>query len=81
MDALTVRSIARAAGVSPHTIRYYERLGLLAPPARSDSGYRLCDPGLVDRVRFIRGAKRVGLRLQDIGELLDIRSADCITTA
>jgi len=72
MSALTVTSIAHAAGVSPHTIRYYERLGLLPVPARSDNGYRLYDPALVDRLRFIRGAKRVGLRLQEIGELLDI---------
>src|SRR6266536_2699671 len=72
MSALTVTSIAHAAGVSPHTIRYYERLRLLPVPARSDSGYRLYDPALVDRLRFIRGAKRVGLRLQEIGELLDI---------
>src|SRR6266536_6340319 len=72
MSALTVTSIAHAAGVSPHTIRYYERLRLLPVPARSDGGYRLYDPALADRLRFIRGAKRVGLRLDDIAELLEV---------
>lgn len=72
MSTLTVSELAHKADISPHTVRYYERLGLLPTPGRSDSGYRLYDPSLVDRIRFIRGAKRVGLRLQDIGQLLEI---------
>ncbi len=72
MSTLTVSELASKAHISPHTIRYYERVGLLPAAPRSDSGYRLYDPALVDRLRFIRGAKRVGLRLQEIGELLDI---------
>ena len=72
MSGLTVSELARQADISPHTVRYYERVGLLPAAPRDDSGYRLYDPALVDRLRFIRGAKRVGLRLQDINELLDI---------
>jgi DNA-binding transcriptional MerR regulator len=67
-----VSDVAHAAGVSPHTVRYYERVGLLPSPARSDSGYRLYDPASVDRLRFIRGAQHVGLRLDDIAELLEV---------
>jgi DNA-binding transcriptional MerR regulator len=72
MDGLTVSRLAREAGISPHTVRYYERRGLLPAPVRSDGGYRVYDPALVDRLRFIRGAKRVGLRLDDIADLLEV---------
>jgi DNA-binding transcriptional MerR regulator len=72
MDGLTVSGLAHQAGISPHTVRYYERRGLLPLPVRSEGGYRVYDPALVDRLRFIRGAKRVGLRLDDIAELLEV---------
>jgi DNA-binding transcriptional MerR regulator len=72
MKGLNVSGLAREAGISPHTIRYYERRGLLPVPVRSDGGYRVYDPALVDRLGFIRGAKRVGLRLDDIAELLEV---------
>jgi DNA-binding transcriptional MerR regulator len=55
------------------TIRYYEREGLLPPPDRTASGYRAYDEDAVERLRFIKGAQRIGLRLQEIKELLDIR--------
>jgi DNA-binding transcriptional MerR regulator len=61
MAQLTVSDLARQAGVSPHTVRYYDRVGLLPTPGRSASGYRLYSPHLVERLRFIRGAKHLGL--------------------
>jgi DNA-binding transcriptional MerR regulator len=54
-------------------LRYYERVGLLEPVGRSESGYRLYDEGSIDRLRFIKGLQRMGLRLGDIKELLDVR--------
>jgi DNA-binding transcriptional MerR regulator len=72
MSPLTVSGLARKAGISPHTVRHYERVGLLPAASRSGGGYRLYDAAILDRLRFIRGAKRVGLRLQDIAELLDV---------
>jgi DNA-binding transcriptional MerR regulator len=71
--ALRVGQLADAVGVAPDTIRYYERAGLLPPPARSPAGYRAYAPGAVDRLRFIQGAQRLGLRLREIRDLLDIR--------
>jgi DNA-binding transcriptional MerR regulator len=68
----TISAIARQAGVSPDTLRYYERLGLVAPAQRMANGYRRYDPDVVDRVRLIKGAQRTGLRLGDIKELLEI---------
>ena len=70
---LRVAELARAAGVAPDTIRYYERAGLLPPPDRTPAGYRAYDPSMLDRLRFIQGAQRLGLRLRDIRDLLAIR--------
>jgi DNA-binding transcriptional MerR regulator len=70
---LRVAELADAVGVAPDTIRYYERAGLLAPPARTPAGYRAYDPGVVERLRFIQGSQRLGLRLRDIRDLLAIR--------
>jgi DNA-binding transcriptional MerR regulator len=68
--ALTVSALADQAGLSADTVRYYERVGLLPEPARSAAGYRLYDQAAVGRLRLIKGAQRAGLRLRDIGELL-----------
>ncbi|MCU1620299.1 MAG: Transcriptional regulator, MerR family [Modestobacter sp.] len=70
---LRVAELARAVGVRTDTIRYYERVGLLPPPARTATGYRDYDAGAVDRLTFIQGAQRLGLRLVDIGHLLTVR--------
>jgi len=68
-----VSKLAEQVGTSADTVRYYERIGLLAEPDRSPSGYRLYGEDAVERVRFIKRAQRFGLRLEDIGELLEIR--------
>ncbi len=70
---MRVAELADAVGMSPDTIRYYERVGLLPPPARTPAGYRAYDGGALDRLRFIQGAQRLGLRLREIAELLAIR--------
>lgn len=70
---LRISEIAESVGVSPDTIRYYEREGLLPAPARSVSGYRQYDLGVTGRLRFIKGAQAFGLRLSEIRELLEIQ--------
>jgi DNA-binding transcriptional MerR regulator len=70
---LRVAELAAAVGVSADTVRYYERAGLLPEPARTASGYRSYDAGAVDRLRFIQGGQRLGLRLADIRDLLAVR--------
>ncbi len=70
---LRVAELAAAAGMPPDTVRYYERAGLLPPPERTPAGYRNYDAGAVDRLRFIQGAQRLGLRLADIRDLLAVR--------
>ncbi|HZN17616.1 MAG TPA: heavy metal-responsive transcriptional regulator [Micromonosporaceae bacterium] len=70
---LRVAELAEAAGLTPDTVRYYERAGLLPPPARTPAGYRAYDTSAVDRLRFIKGAQRLGLRLRDVADLLAVR--------
>jgi DNA-binding transcriptional MerR regulator len=71
--ALTISDLAAEAGLRPDTVRYYERVGLMPAPARTTGDHRRYDALAVDRIRFIRGAQRLGLRLADIRDLLAVR--------
>lgn len=70
---LTVGQLASRAAVRTDTIRYYERRGLLPPPRRTDGDHRRYGAADVDRLLFIRGAQRLGLRLDEIRDLLAVR--------
>ncbi len=70
---MTVAVLARRTGVSTDSVRYYERLGLLPEPPRTASGYRRFNEDAVDRLHFIQGAQRLGLRLREIADLLMVR--------
>ena len=63
---LTVSSLGARVGLSADTIRYYERIRLLPQARRSPAGYRLYEEDAVERLRFIKGAQRFGLRLEEI---------------
>jgi DNA-binding transcriptional MerR regulator len=67
--------MAARAGISPDSLRHYERLGLLPPPARNSSGYRLYSPAAVERLQLIRSAVRVGFSLRQLAEFLAERQA------
>jgi DNA-binding transcriptional MerR regulator len=70
---LRVAELAAEVGVAADTVRYYERAGLLPAPARTPAGYRMYDGSAVERIQFIQGAQRLGLRLREIADLLAIR--------
>lgn len=55
------------------TIRYYETLGLIEAKMRTEGGFRLFSPATVHRLGFIKRAQKLGLSLQEIGEILQIR--------
>ena len=67
---MTIGRVANAAGVSIDAIRFYERQGLIAAPRRNFSGYRNYSDDVLDRLRFIGDAKRLGFTLKEIKELL-----------
>lgn len=64
--------VARAAGVNPQTLRYYQRRGLLAEPDRLESGYRAWDDNAVRTVRFVKHAQQLGFSLEEIASLLEL---------
>ena len=67
-----IGQLAKQTGVSPDTIRYYEREGVLPSPARLESRYRNYGQDDVARLLFIQRAKALGFTLADIGELLGL---------
>jgi MerR family transcriptional regulator, copper efflux regulator len=67
---MMIGRVASVAGVSIDTIRFYERQGLIVAPRRSFSGYRNYSDDVLDRLRFIVDAKRLGFTLKEIKELL-----------
>jgi MerR family transcriptional regulator, copper efflux regulator len=69
---MKIGELARSAGVTPDTVRFYEREGLLAPPPRTSSGYRDYGPESLDDLGFIRKAQALGLRLAEVREVLAI---------
>jgi DNA-binding transcriptional MerR regulator len=68
-----IGEVAERSSVNPTTIRYYEEIGLLPPPARTASGYRDYTDSAVDWLSFIRAAQTIGLSLGEIGEVLALR--------
>ena len=73
---LRTGEMARLTGVSPDTLRYYERLKLLAVPRRSEGNYRMYPADTVDRVRLIRRALAVGFSLTELARILKVRDAN-----
>ncbi len=71
---MRIGELAKTARVTPDTIRYYEREGLLPSPQRTESGYRDYGPGVMDDLLFIKKAQALGLKLSDVREVLEISS-------
>lgn len=74
-QGLRCSSLAKAAGVSPDTLRHYERIGVLPKAARTQSGYRVYPESAIERVRVIQSALRVGFSLAELAEVLGTRDA------
>lgn len=72
MAGLLIGDVAKRTGVPTPTIRYYEEIGLLPPPARSGAGYRHYDPNTVEELLFIRKAQALGFSLDEISEILQL---------
>jgi DNA-binding transcriptional MerR regulator len=73
-DGLLIGEVAKRVGVTTKTIRYYESMGLVSEARRTDSGYRVYSGEDVDRIRFIQGAKALGLSLHEIKDIVGIWS-------
>ncbi len=73
---LSIGKLGTETGVNIETIRYYERIGLMPPPFRSDGGHRIYDETHAERLRFIRRCRDLGFPLEDIRSLLDMAEKD-----
>jgi DNA-binding transcriptional MerR regulator len=67
-----ISELADRVGVPTSTVRYYERIGVLAPPTRTASGYRDYDEDAASRLLFVARARRMGLTCEQIVDLLPV---------
>ena len=67
--------LAKAAGVSPDTIRHYEKIGVLPQASRTESGYRVYPASAVERVLVVQRALRIGFTLAELADVLKARDA------
>lgn len=72
-ETLKIGQLAKQLDLNPRTIRFYEQVGVLPLPPRTDSGYRLYSHEDEERLRFVKTAQRVGLTLGEIKEVLAFR--------
>jgi Cu(I)-responsive transcriptional regulator len=80
--SLKIGDLARSVGMPAATIRYYEKIGLLSAPARSNSNYRSYGSDDLDRLVFVRRAREIGFSIEQVKELLtlsDRQEDDCCT--
>lgn len=73
----TLRSgkLAQLTGVSPDTVRHYERMGVLPESPRTSSGYRMYGRDAIDRIRLVQRALQLGFTLSELSEILRARDS------
>lgn len=69
---MNIGQAAKRAGVPAKTIRYYDEIGLIAPSARGENGYRDYDEKAVESLRFVRHARGLGFSVEDCRALLSL---------
>ena len=70
---MRIGELARLTGTETVTIRYYEKQGLMPPPARSDSNYRIYNDSHRERLLFIRHCRAMDISLEEVATLLECR--------
>lgn len=65
-----IGAVAAATGLSIHTIRYYEKLGLIERPERSSGGFRMYSDSIIEKILFIKKAQSFGLTLEEISKIM-----------
>ena len=69
---LTIGKLSDQTGVNIETIRYYEKIGLMPQAPRKESGHRVYDDALAQRLRFIKRGRELGFSLENIRALLGL---------
>jgi len=78
---MKIGEMAKRSGVTIDTVRFYERRGVLPPPDRLPSGYRVYDTAAVERVRFARELQGLGFTLDEVVDALHTYDAEDPTCA
>ena len=73
---MTVTHVSKRTGVSVRTLHHYDQIGLLRPTKVNEAGYRLYDDGALDKLYMILVYRELGLRLNEIGSILDAPDYD-----
>ena len=73
---MNIGALAKQGKVNIQTIRYYEKVGLLMPTQRRESGYRVYDLSALERLSFIKRAQGLGFTLREIKELLGLHGSN-----
>jgi DNA-binding transcriptional MerR regulator len=68
--SFAIGELAARAGLTRDALRYYERLGMIAPVRRTSAGFRVYAPDVIERLRFIKQAQAHGMTLAEIKDLL-----------
>jgi MerR family mercuric resistance operon transcriptional regulator len=79
LRANTIGRLSRLTGVNVETIRYYERIGLLAAPARTGGGHRTYDEQARRQLGFIKSCRDLGFSLEEIRALLALLADNNVT--
>lgn len=69
-SSLKIGEVSQLSGIGIEALRFYERSGLLGKPVRSQSGYRLYDEGVLERLAFIKKAQTLGFSLDEIKRII-----------
>jgi MerR family mercuric resistance operon transcriptional regulator len=76
-----IGALSAETGVNIETIRYYERIGLMPAPPRTEGRHRVYDIAHLKRLRFIRRSRELGLSLDQIRALLGLAGVHALTCA
>jgi DNA-binding transcriptional MerR regulator len=77
---LSVAEAAEASGLSAHTLRYYERVGLLEPVHRNESRHRRYAEADLERIRFLTRLRATGMPIREVRRYAELMSAGDVTT-
>ncbi|MFQ5764302.1 MAG: helix-turn-helix domain-containing protein [Rhodospirillales bacterium] len=75
----TIGALSRGTGVNVETIRYYERVGVLPPPPRSEGGHRIYGDQHLRRLNFVRRSRELGFSLDEIKHMLRLVDGGDVT--
>jgi DNA-binding transcriptional MerR regulator len=72
---LKIGEVSKCSGIGIEALRFYEKSGLIDKPARTDSGYRMYDARVLERLSFIKQAQVLGFSLDEIKRIIDEKRA------